>query len=121
MTELINPAAIERIVGVHRHATEHLGRAVSAEQRVYILHSAACAAATPDLRDCEYSTTLHLHGIDRSEWVGFEDRPVRLTIDPEFGDLIPAPLPDGPGCEHASRCCARHRHHVTPHRGCILR
>lgn len=24
-------------------------------------------------------------------------------------------------CDHANRCCRKHRVHVTPHRGCILR
>lgn len=24
-------------------------------------------------------------------------------------------------CDHANRCCPRHKVHVTPHRGCLLR
>lgn len=68
---------IERIVGVQRHPTEHWGRAVSAEQRVYILHSQECLDGPFDLRDCEFSLSLD-QGIDPAEWV--EDVPVRLAI-----------------------------------------
>ena len=38
MSDLVNPADIERIVGVQRHPKRHYARAVSAEQTVYILH-----------------------------------------------------------------------------------
>ena len=79
---------IEAIVGAKRHPTYHLGRAVSAEQRVYVLHSAECAASGIDLRDCQYSEALDL-GIDLDVWGDCEDRPVRLLIDPEHYDLLP--------------------------------
>ncbi len=27
----------------------------------------------------------------------------------------------GPPCDHDKMCCSEHGHHVTPHRGCVLR
>ena len=88
MTRLEPAGTIERTVGARRSANEHIGRAVSAEQRVYILHSTACVASGIDLRDCEYSRALDL-GIDESIWEGREDRPVILRIDDRFCDLVP--------------------------------
>jgi hypothetical protein len=54
MSALVPATDIERIVGVDRHATDHWGRAVSAEQTVYILHAAECLASGIDLRDCNF-------------------------------------------------------------------
>lgn len=88
MSRLESADEIEAIVGANRHATDHLGRAVSAEQRVYVLHSDECRARGIDLRDCEYSIALD-RGIDLSIWGDFEDRPVTLAIDAEEGDLLP--------------------------------
>jgi membrane carboxypeptidase/penicillin-binding protein len=68
---------IEAIVGATRHATDHIGRAVSAEETVYILHSQECRDSGVDLRECPYSSALD-EGIDPSTWV--EDAPVRLAI-----------------------------------------
>jgi hypothetical protein len=87
MTDLVSPARIESIVGVARHPTEHWGRAVSAEQTVYILHSRACLHAGNDLRDCEYSVALDL-GIDVRDWQGQEDASVLLVIADD-GVLVP--------------------------------
>lgn len=87
MTDLVPAADIERIVGEHRHPHLHLGRAVSAEQIVYILHSAGCRDSTPDLRDCDYSRALDL-GIYEGDWTGRQDRPIVLAID-AFGALVP--------------------------------
>lgn len=65
MTDLVDPDQIESIVGVPRHAFHHIARAVSAEQRVYILHSRHCAWRNPilDLRNCPFSLALD-NGID---------------------------------------------------------
>lgn len=79
---------IEGIVGVKRHANEHWGRAVSAEQRVYVLHSEECVARGIDLRKCEYSIALD-YGIDLGLWAEYQDRPVLLLIDEEYDDLTP--------------------------------
>lgn len=91
MSDLVNPQDIERIVGTERHPTDHYGRAVSSEQRVYILHSQACADSTPDLRDCAYSISLD-HGIERpaawNSWRRLLDRPVVLHIRYD-GLLVP--------------------------------
>lgn len=77
MTDLTQQT--ERIVGADRHATMHIGRAVSAEQIVYILHSKQCVDSSIDLRDCRLSQALDL-GIEQQSWDGYEDRPVALGI-----------------------------------------
>lgn len=95
----IEPAdKIEAIVGAKRRAEEHLGRAVSAEQRVYVLHSQACVDSGIDLRECDYSQALDL-GIDLGIWADHQDVPVVLAISDEYDDLEPvrdlAPSSDG--------------------------
>jgi hypothetical protein len=87
VTDLERAEDIEAIVGVARHPDLHYGRAVSAERRVYILHSAACRASGIDLRDCDFSLSLDL-GIDRAKWQ--EDVPVVLSIARD-GEILPAP------------------------------
>lgn len=77
MTRLVHADRIEKIVGAPRHRTDHIGRAVSTERIVYILHSHECRDSGIDLRDCPYSLALD-RGIDRLMWV--EDAPVRLRI-----------------------------------------
>jgi hypothetical protein len=93
MTRLEPSSTIEATVGARRSDTEHLGRAVSDEQRVYVLHSAACVASGIDLRDCEYSQALD-RGINPTDWLGQADTPVTLTIDPRYGTLVPVPAHD---------------------------
>ena len=91
MAELVDPQSIEQIVGADRHATKHYGRAVSAEQRVYVLHSHACVNSTPDLRDCAVSVALD-RGIEHpaawASWRRLLDRPVVLHIRYD-GLLVP--------------------------------
>lgn len=89
MTNIVPNPDIERIVGEHRHAFLHIGRAVSAEQVVYILHSAECRRSTRDLRQCPYSQALDL-GIHEDDWTGRQDVAAVLTIN-YFGALVPAP------------------------------
>ena len=84
MSFRVDSAKIEGIVGIDRHPTKHYGRAVSAEQTVYVLHSKVCLGNTPDLRDCGYSLALD-EGIDVDRWV--QDVPVELII--ESGRLVP--------------------------------
>lgn len=74
------------IVGARRHEHQHLGRAVSAEQTVYILHSQTCIDSGIDLRECPYSKHLDA-GIDMAWWQGHEDRAVALA--PIEGRLVP--------------------------------
>ncbi|WP_402465741.1 hypothetical protein [Isoptericola aurantiacus] len=91
MSDLVDPQDIEAIVGVKRHPTDHYGRAVSAEEQVYVLHSAACKVSTPDLRDCPYSIALD-RGITANgtwnSWRRLLDRPVVLHIRYD-GTLVP--------------------------------
>ena len=85
MSELVPADRIEQIVGAPRHPTDHIGRAVSSEATVYILHSRACLDSGVDLRQCDYSLALD-EGIDPTEWA--EDVPLRLAI--VAGRLAPA-------------------------------
>jgi hypothetical protein len=84
MTDLVPADRIEQIVGASRHAVDHIGRAVSSEEVVYILHSYACLDSGIDLRQCRYSLALD-DGIDPERWT--EDQPVRLAV--VDGRLVP--------------------------------
>ncbi|ART69095.1 hypothetical protein BTO20_11320 [Mycobacterium dioxanotrophicus] len=88
MTDLVPASKIEQIVGADRHQTEHLGRAVSAEETVYILHSHECKDSGIDLRDCPFSVALDL-GISLDRWADFEDEPVELWVSAADGRLLP--------------------------------
>jgi len=80
MTNIVSPSRIEEIVGVRRHRQAHYGRAVSAEQTVYILHSQRCLDSGIDLRECRFSVALD-HGIKLETWAGdLQDRPVILGV-----------------------------------------
>lgn len=89
MTRLESADKIEGIVGAKRHATDHLARAVSAEQRVYVLHSQECSASGIDLRECAFSIALD-DGIDLGVWADYQDAPVVVAIDDEYDDLVPS-------------------------------
>ena len=84
MTDIVSADRIEQIVGARRHPTHHLGRAESADQRVYILHSRACKDSGLDLRACSYSAALDL-GVDTAKWE--QDATVSLVI--QGGALVP--------------------------------
>lgn len=79
MTNLVPASDIERIVGTHRRNTDHIARAVSDEQTVYILHSHQCKDRRDDLRDCPFSRALD-NGINLDEWAESMDRPVSVGI-----------------------------------------
>jgi len=70
MSEIVNPAEIETIVGVERQPFAHFGRASSDERMFYILHSQACLEIHEDLRNCYFSRALD-NGIDEERWDGF--------------------------------------------------
>lgn len=99
MTDIVPHDEIEAIVGVNRHPWQHWAKAVSAEQKVYILHSQGClddiTSSDPtqqrDLRDCPYSLALDL-GIDLDDWA--EDVPLRVTVGKAYGEWILYPVPD---------------------------
>ena len=88
MTDRVPASKIERTVGTARYTTRHIGRAVSADQRVYILHPQVCLDSGIDLRDCPFSIALD-RGINKWVWARYQDRPVELRISPEYGDLLP--------------------------------
>jgi hypothetical protein len=92
VSRLENPKAIEKIVGAKRHAIDHIGRAVSEEERVYVLHSHECKASGIDLRECQFSIALD-SGIDMGIWKDFQDVPVVLAISDEYDDLEPVRIP----------------------------
>lgn len=88
MSDLVPTADIERIVGAKRHWSLHLARAVSAEQKLYILHSQQCWEECEDapetLKQCDYALAQD-NGIDESEWMEYEDKPVILMLDNAWG------------------------------------
>jgi hypothetical protein len=86
VADLVPADQIETIVGARRHRDQHLGRAVSAEQTVYILHSETCRDSGIDLRDCAYSKALD-NGIDMDWWHQHQDRAV--VVAPFHDRLIP--------------------------------
>ncbi len=87
MSDLVPADEIEQIVGTKRDKWMHYGRAVSAEQVVYILHSQHCKDTGIDLRACVLSRALD-RGIDLADWEGCEDRPVALDTTAD-GRLVP--------------------------------
>lgn len=88
MSRVESAETIEATVGTQRHTVDHIGRAVSAEQRVYILHSQRCREMYADLRQCPYSRAID-RGIDPKRWEGFEDQPVKLWISVYEHRLVP--------------------------------
>lgn len=95
MSDLVPAGDIEQIVGATRHRKAHYGKAVSAEQTVYILHSHQCRDSGIDLRDCRFSVALD-RGIDLGMWAKYQDIPFVLGI--WDGRLIPiGPVPDRSG------------------------
>lgn len=84
-------AGIEKIVGAERHPTEHIGRAVSEEQQLFILHSVECveslAMRTSDLRQCPFSLALD-DGLNAEEWADSQDAAVHLALTDE-GRVVP--------------------------------
>lgn len=86
MSDLVPPDKIEDLVGVARARGVHFGRAVSATQTVYVLHSQRCRDTGDDLRGCRFSRALDA-GIDTARWEPYEDTPVVLAVD--HGHLIP--------------------------------
>ena len=79
MSALVPPTEIEGIVGAQRDRTTHLGRAISAEEVVYVLHSQECLDSGADLRECPFSLALDL-GINPRRWKHFLDQTVGLVI-----------------------------------------
>ena len=88
MSRLEDSKDIEKIVGAKRHGIDHIGRAVSAEKRIYVLHSKECVSTGIDVRECLYSVASDL-GLDLELWEDQQDAPVRLEICPDEGDLLP--------------------------------
>lgn len=82
------------VVGVPRHATRHIARAVSAEQRAYVLHSQECLDSGIDLRECPFSIALDL-GIAPIEWGPWQDVAIPVSICDEEGDLLPSVFQEG--------------------------
>jgi hypothetical protein len=85
--QLVPSQDIERIVGARRHPLRHIGRAVSDEQRLYIMHSAKCVAETSELTECSYSKLLAEKGLSFDAWHDWMDRPVVLVEGPH--GLVP--------------------------------
>lgn len=97
MTDLVPADEIEAIVGIKRHQSQHYARAVSTEQKVYVLHSRGCLddvdSIDPemrrDLRDCPFSLALD-NGINVGHWT--EDVPMKVTVGLAGGEWYLYPL-----------------------------
>lgn len=90
MSDLVDANVIEAIVGARRREHDHIARAVSGEQTVYILHSEDCLATGDDLRACAFSWALD-QGIDLDTWGPWQDQPVLVEV--RGARLVPLPLP----------------------------
>lgn len=66
---------IEEIVGVPRDPVDHIARAVTEEEVVYILHSSVCE----DIYTCEYTEALD-RGIDLNIWQHYADTPIAVEV-----------------------------------------
>ena len=73
---------IEEIVGVPRDPVDHIARAVTEGEEVYLLHSSDCG----DIYVCEYSLALS-YGIDLVVWQHYADIPTAVKIID--GRLVP--------------------------------
>ena len=97
MADLVDPDEIEEKVGAKRHAYQHLGRAVSEEQQVYILHSQSCRAlhvsGKRDMRACIFTVALSRGIVDLEECEGREDQVVALSLS-ITGRLVPGVMAD---------------------------
>ena len=87
MADLVPADEIEQIVGARRHSIKHLGRLISEEQWVYILHSRMCLSTGRDLRECAFSVAMD--ALNDLEFVGYMDRPIVLAVSSE-DELLPA-------------------------------
>ena len=88
MSEVQDAAVVQAAVGAERREGEHLGRVVSAEERVYVLHSERCIESGIDVRKCAFSAALD-RGLDEHVWRNHTDTPVVLAIGGALGDLVP--------------------------------
>lgn len=86
MADLVPADRIEEIVGARRHDTKHMGRVVSAEKRIYVLHSRACVDSGIDLRECEFSRALDATQVRPWEWTP----DVAMALDVDDGTLVAA-------------------------------
>lgn len=76
---IVPPSEIEGIVGTVRHEYHHFARAVSAEEMIYLLHSAQCRDWDASFRSCAFAQA-HTAGLSRSMWAGHEDKPVQVVL-----------------------------------------
>ena len=88
MSEIVSTDEIERIVAAPRHATRHVGRAVEAEQTVYILHSRECKDSGIDLRECPFSLALD-EGINPPQWITARATELPVMLEVIGGRLVP--------------------------------
>lgn len=83
----------EAIVGAPRHPYLHLGRGVSFQRHLYILHSEECRRNLDDLRECRYSLAFD-NGLSEEDWREYLDRTVGLYVSSDKSpSLLPLPYP----------------------------
>lgn len=123
MSALVPSEDIERIVGARRRANRHLARAVSAEETVYILHSAECRGSGIDLRDCPFSLALD-NGIRLDEWR--QDVPVTVWVEGlgASARLVPVTDPECSACRPSDECsdilCRKSQRECGHHCNCVM-
>lgn len=79
---------IEQTVGAYRDRILHIGRVVTGERKVYILHPTECVQSHEDLRSCAMSLAMD-EGIELADWRDATDRPMVLGVS-DRGKLVPA-------------------------------
>ena len=84
--QVVPADTIETIVGTRRKAQQHIARASSEDQQVYILHSALCVKRR-EITECAYTQALE-KGINEDVWEDHQDQPVEAVI--VNGRLVPA-------------------------------
>ena len=86
MSNKVDPNQIEEIVGTKRNRKAHIGKFVSEEDKVYIMHSRECVVAHEDLRQCKFSLAMDT-GLPEKAWNKYADKTVLLGIMKDF--LVP--------------------------------
>jgi len=86
MSNLVNSKEIEEIIGAPRNRKAHFGKLITAEDKIYIMHSYECVFKNEDLRQCEFSKAMD-HSTPEKLWNKFEDKTVLLGV--MSGSLVP--------------------------------
>lgn len=87
MVSVVPADEIETIVGTRRKAQQHIARASSQDEQIYVLHSALCVKRR-EITECAYTQALD-NGINMEVWEDHQDEPVEVMVS--NGRLVPVP------------------------------